>query len=122
MTNKIPIQLPDVSCDKLGITPRPIVVDTYKQCLSAITKFSGAIGKVSEERSRMGAYQNRLESTIRNLDNVTENTTASESRLRDTDMAKELVSYSRDNILAQAGQAMIAQANFQNQGVLALLQ
>ena len=73
-------------------------------------------------RSYYGAMQNRLEHTIRNLDNVVENTTASESQIRDTDMAEEMVRYSNNNILAQAGQAMLAQANQTNQGVLSLLQ
>ena len=70
----------------------------------------------------MGAYQNRLEHTIKNLDNVVENTQAAESLIRDTDMASEMVKYSNNNILAQAGQSMLAQANQTNQGVLSLLQ
>ena len=69
----------------------------------------------------MGAYQNRLEHTVKNLDNVVENTTAAESQIRDTDMAKEMVSYSNTSILIQAGQSMIAQANQSNQGVLSLI-
>ena len=77
---------------------------------------------VSEQRSALGAVQNRLEHTINNLDNVVENTTAAESQIRDTDMATEMVKYSNNNILAQAGQAMLAQANQSNQGVLSLLQ
>ena len=81
-----------------------------------------AIDKVSKQRSDLGAVQNRLEHTINNLDNVVENTTAAESRIRDTDMATEMVKYSNNNILAQAGQAMLAQANQANQGVLSLLQ
>jgi flagellin len=80
-----------------------------------------AIKKVSEQRSNLGAVQNRLEHTINNLDNVVENTTAAESRIRDTDMATEMVKYSNLNILAQAGQSMLAQANQSNQGVLSLL-
>ncbi|MBQ2983146.1 MAG: flagellin, partial [Lachnospiraceae bacterium] len=75
----------------------------------------------SKQRSDLGAVQNRLEHTINNLDNVVENTTAAESRIRDTDMAEEMVKYSNVNILAQAGQAMLAQANHSNQGVLSLL-
>ena len=78
--------------------------------------------KVSSQRSSLGAVQNRLEHTINNLDNVSENTTSAESRIRDTDMAKEMVNYSKNNILAQAGQSMLAQANQSNQGVLSLLQ
>ena len=81
-----------------------------------------AIQDVSEQRSDLGAVQNRLEHTINNLDNVVENTTSAESAIRDTDMATEMVKYSNNNILAQAGQAMLAQSNQANQGVLSLLQ
>ena len=81
-----------------------------------------AITTVSNQRSMLGAVQNRLEHTVNNLDNVVENTTAAESQIRDTDMAAEMVKYSNNNILAQAGQAMLAQSNQANQGVLALLQ
>ena len=87
--------------------------------LNAFAK--GALQVVSEQRSDLGAIQNRLEHTINNLDNVVENTTAAESQIRDTDMATEMVKYSNNNILAQAGQAMLAQANQANQGVLSLL-
>ena len=80
-----------------------------------------AIKTVSKQRSDLGAVQNRLEHTISNLDNVVENTTSAESAIRDTDMATEMVTYSNNNILAQAGQAMLAQANQSNQGVLSLL-
>ena len=86
------------------------------------TAVKGAITKLSTQRSNLGAIQNRLEHTINNLDNVVENTTAAESRIRDTDMATEMVKYSNNNILAQAGQAMLAQSNQANQGVLSLLQ
>ena len=81
-----------------------------------------AIKQVSKQRSALGAVRNLLEHTISNLDNVVENTTSAESRIRDTDMAEEMVSYSKNNILMQAGQSMLAQANQQNQGVLSLLQ
>ena len=81
----------------------------------------GALEKVSTQRSDLGAVQNRLEHTIKNLDNVVENTQAAESQIRDTDMATEMVKYSNNNILAQAGQSMLAQANQTNQGVLSLL-
>ena len=81
-----------------------------------------SIQKVSDQRSALGAVQNRLEHTISNLDNVVENTTSAESRIRDTDMAEEMVTYSKNNILQQAGQSMLAQANQANQGVLSLLQ
>lgn len=87
----------------------------------AIRAFSKAKDKVSAERSRLGAYQNRLEHTVGNLDNIVENTTASESKIRDTDMAKEMVQFSNKNILQQAGQAMLSQANQSRQGILSLL-
>ena len=85
------------------------------------TQVKAAIKTVSTQRSNLGAVQNRLEHTIKNLDNVVENTTAAESSIRDTDMAEEMVKYSNQNILQQAGQAMLAQANQANQGVLSLL-
>ena len=87
--------------------------------LNAFAK--SAIKTVSQQRSDLGAVQNRLEHTIKNLDNVVENTTAAESQIRDTDMASEMVKYSNNNILMQAGQSMLAQANQTNQGVLSLL-
>ena len=90
-----------------------------QQSISTITK---AIASVSSQRSSLGAIQNRLEHTIANLDNIVENTTAAESSIRDTDMASTMVSYSKNNILMQAGQSMLAQANQSNQGVLSLLQ
>ena len=88
----------------------------------AIDTIASALQEVSKQRSALGAAQNRLEHTIANLDNVVENTTSAESSIRDTDMATEMVKYSNNNILAQAGQAMLAQANQSNQGVLSLLQ
>ena len=88
----------------------------------AIDSIKKAIQTVSTQRSDLGAQQNRLEHTIKNLDNVVENTTSAESQIRDTDMATEMVKYSNNNILAQAGQAMLAQSNQSNQGVLSLLQ
>ena len=92
------------------------------QATGSIDTISDAISKVSKQRSELGAVQNRLEHTIANLDNVAENTTSAESRIRDTDMAEEMVEYSKNNILAQAGQSMLAQANQSTQGVLSLLQ
>ena len=89
---------------------------------TAVSTIKKAIQAVSTQRSSLGAVQNRLEHTINNLDNVVENTTSAESRIRDTDMATEMVKYSNTNILAQAGQAMLAQSNQANQGVLSLLQ
>ena len=92
-----------------------------KNARDAIETIKTAIQSISTQRSALGAVQNRLEHTINNLDNVVENTTAAESQIRDTDMATEMVKYSNNNILAQAGQAMLAQANQANQGVLSLL-
>ncbi len=89
---------------------------------NSISTIKAAITQVSEQRAQLGAIQNRLEHTVNNLDNVVENTTAAESQIRDTDMATEMVKYSNNQILAQAGQAMLAQSNQANQGVLALLQ
>lgn len=89
---------------------------------TAIDTIKSAITSLSKSRSYLGAVQNRLEHTIANLDNIVENTTAAESAIRDTDMATEMVKYSNNNILSQAGQAMLAQANQSNQGVLSLLQ
>jgi len=97
-------------------------VDDYNMANASIQAIQGAINKVSIQRSALGALQNRLEHTVANLDTVSENTSAAESRIRDTDMADEMVSYSKNNILAQAGQSMLAQANQINQGVLSLLQ
>jgi flagellin len=96
-------------------------VDTQKDAAKAINAYDMAIQKVSAERAKMGAMQNRLEHTIANLDSAAENTQNSESRIRDTDMAAEMVEFSKNNILAQAGQSMLAQANQSNQGVLSLL-
>ncbi len=97
-------------------------VSTYEAANKTISMVQFAIDKVSEQRSALGALQNRLEHTIANLDNVAENTQAAESRIRDTDMASEMVEYSKNNILAQAGQSMLAQSNQSTQGVLSLLQ
>ena len=97
-------------------------VASYDIANATLKAVQGAINKVSTQRSALGALQNRLEHTIANLDTVSENTSAAESRIRDTDMADEMVNYSKNNILAQAGQSMLAQANQINQGVLSLLQ
>ena len=97
-------------------------VRDYQQATGTITMVQNAINNVSSQRSALGALQNRLEHTIANLDNVSENTQAAESRIRDTDMASEMVEYSKNNILAQAGQSMLAQSNQSTQGVLSLLQ
>ncbi len=99
-----------------------ISVMTHSLAKEAIDAIKNALVSISEQRSDLGAIQNRLEHTIKNLDNVVENTQAAESQIRDTDMAEEMVRYSNNNILAQAGQSMLAQANQTNQGVLSLLQ
>lgn len=96
--------------------------ETATDAQSAIGVVQNSIEKLSKLRSKLGAVQNRLEHTVANLDNISENTQSSESRIRDTDMAEEMVQYSKNNILQQAGQSMLAQANQANQGVLSLLQ
>ena len=116
----IGIAVGDMKAATLGVGS--INVGTPSTAASQIEAIKGAITKVSEQRSTLGAVQNRLEHTVNNLDNIVENTTAAESRIRDTDMATEMVKYSNTNILAQAGQAMLAQSNQANQGVLSLLQ
>ena len=118
--NKIAVKIEQMSAAGIGI--EGLKVDTEDDATASIDTIANAIQKVSSQRSSLGAVQNRLEHTINNLDNVVENTTSAESRIRDTDMAKEMVNYSKNNILAQAGQSMLAQANQSNQGVLSLLQ
>ena len=120
MTNKITVNIDSMNSAGLGI--KGIKADTEQDATYAIDAIADAISTVSSQRSSLGAVQNRLEHTINNLDNVVENTTTAESRIRDTDMAEEMVNYSKNNILAQAGQSMLAQANQSNQGVLSLLQ
>jgi flagellin len=120
-TNKITFQMDTMSSAGLGIKDLNLVDKTGAKATYAIDAISDAIAKVSAQRSTLGAVQNRLEHTINNLDNVVENTTSAESGIRDTDMAEEMVEYSKNNILAQAGQSMLAQANQSNQGVLSLL-
>ena len=107
--------------DAAGLSINGVSAATTTQAASMNTAVKVAIKTVSSQRSSLGAVQNRLEHTIKNLDNVVENTTAAESAIRDTDMAEEMVKYSNQNILQQAGQAMLAQANQANQGVLSLL-
>ena len=119
-TNKITVDIDAMSSAGLGI--KGINVSTEQSATYSIDAIADAISQVSSQRSALGAVQNRLEHTINNLDNVVENTTSAESRIRDTDMAEEMVNYSKNNILAQAGQSMLAQANQSNQGVLSLLQ
>ena len=121
MTNKITVNLESMSAAGLGIKGINVNDETGMSATYAVDSIEDAIKKVSSQRSALGAVQNRLEHTIKNLDNVVENTTAAESQIRDTDMATEMVKYSNSNILAQAGQSMLAQANQSNQGVLSLL-
>ena len=141
--NKISVTIDSIGTSSIGKTASGFtsgktvaqLVSTFKGYAEATTKSEikssmyadlnrwakQAIKDISETRSELGAIQNRLEHTIANLDNVVENTTAAESQIRDTDMASEMVKFSNNNILAQAGQAMLAQANQSNQGVLSLL-
>ena len=122
MTNKITVDIDTMNSANLGIKGLNVTDKNGTAATYAIDAISDAISKVSSQRSALGAVQNRLEHTIDNLDNISENTSSAESRIRDTDMAKEMVNYSKNNILAQAGQSMLAQANQSNQGVLSLLQ
>ncbi len=122
MTNKIHVNIEAMTAAGLGIKGLDVSDDSGIAATYAIDAIADAIQSVSSQRSALGAIQNRLEHTINNLDNVVENTDAAESRIRDTDMAEEMVSYSKNNILQQAGQSMLAQANQANQGVLSLLQ
>ena len=122
MTNKINVNIDTMSAAGLGIQGISVAGDDGSAATYAIDAIADAISKVSSQRSALGAVQNRLEHTIANLDNVVENTTSAESRIRDTDMAEEMVNYSKNSILQQAGQSMLAQANQANQGVLSLLQ
>ena len=120
--NQITVNLDAMSAKGLGVNGLKVDGTDDTNAKGAIETIKEAIQKVSTQRSALGAVQNRLEHTISNLDNVVENTTSAESQIRDTDMATEMVKYSNNNILAQAGQAMLAQANQSNQGVLSLLQ
>ena len=122
MTNKITVDIDTMNSSNLGIKGINVKDATGTAATYAIDAIADAVAKVSSQRSALGAVQNRLEHTIDNLDNISENTSSAESRIRDTDMAKEMVNYSKNNILAQAGQSMLAQANQSNQGVLSLLQ
>ena len=119
MTNKLTVYIDAMDAESLGVSK--VDVRTDDLATISIERVSLAIAQVSAQRSALGAYQNRLEHTIKNLDNVVENTTAAESQIRDTDMAKEMVEYSNGNILQQAGQSMLAQMNQSTQGVLSLI-
>ena len=112
----------NMSAESLGVGGNKVDLSTQDSAKKATTTIDSAIKQVSAQRSQLGAVQNRLEHTINNLDTAAENTQTAESRIRDTDMAKEMVEYSKNNILMQAGQSMLAQANQSNQGVLSLLQ
>ena len=114
--------LDDMSADALGVGSGSVDLSTQDKAKTATTTIDAAIKKVSKARGQMGAVQNRLEHTINNLDTASENLQTAESRIRDTDMAEEMVNYSKNSILAQAGQSMLAQATQANQGVLTLLQ
>ena len=116
----ISISISNMDAASLGVSG--LKVSSFSIAGAAMEKIQAAIEKVSKQRSKLGAIQNRLEHTINNLDTSSENTSAAESRIRDTDMAEEMVEYSKNNILAQAGQSMLTQANQQTQGVLSLLQ
>ena len=120
--NKITFSIDTMSAAGLGIANISVVDDSGARATYAIDAIAEALQRVSDQRSTLGAIQNRLEHTIANLDNVVENTTAAESQIRDTDMAEAMVEYSKNNILQQAGQSMLAQANQATQGVLSLLQ
>ena len=116
----ISISIGNMNASSLKISG--LTVSSFSAAGKAMASIQAAINSVSTQRSKLGALQNRLEHTINNLDTTSENTSAAESRIRDTDMATEMVEYSKNNILSQAGQSMLSQANQQTQGVLSLLQ
>ena len=122
---RITIKISSMSATTLGVkagdATNGVDLSTQSKAQASISKITMAIARVSAQRSDLGAVQNRLEHTIANLDNVVENTTAAESQIRDTDMAKTMVEYTKNNILSQAGTAMLAQANQSTQNVLSLL-
>ncbi len=121
-TNKIEMSVESLTATGLGVNKLKVNGTDGVSATAAIDTIKEAIQRVSTQRSALGAIQNRLEHTINNLDNVVENTTSAESAIRDTDMASQMVKYSNNSILAQAGQSMLAQANQSNQGVMSLLQ
>ena len=121
MNNKIAVKIGALDTKGLGIQGLNVKDTTGAAATYAIDSIADAVARISAQRSLLGAVQNRLEHTINNLDNVVENTTAAESQIRDTDMATEMVKCSNNNVLAQAGQSMLAQSNQANQGVLSLL-
>jgi flagellin len=121
---RIQVKIESISTTKLGAASlkiKNVDMKTLSGARKSISAITQAIAKISDSRSALGAVQNRLEHTIKNLDNIVENTTAAESAIRDTDMADAMVEFSKNNILSQAGQSMLAQANQSTQGVLSLL-
>ena len=120
--NKIYMNISMLSARGLGLNGLKVSGDTHESATAAIDTVADALQRVSAQRSSLGAIQNRLEHTIANLDNIVENTTSAEAAIRDTDMATQMVEYSNNQILAQAGQAMLAQANQATSGVMSLLQ
>ena len=118
---RINIHITGMSATSLGTNNIDVSANRGQGAKDAISTITKAIARVSEQRSNLGAIQNRLEHTIANLDNIVENTTAAESQIRDTDMAKTMVDYTKNNILSQAGTAMLSQANQSTQNVLSLL-
>ena len=115
---KITLKIKSMSCKAISLSGTTSTASASGKLNASVKK---AIKNLNKQRAELGSVQNRLEHTINNLDNIVENTTAAESQIRDTDMATEMVKYSNNNILAQAGQSMLAQANQSNQGVLSLL-
>jgi flagellin len=120
-TDTISVSIASLSAAGIGVSGLQVTGTDGDTARASIDSIKTALQSISSQRADLGAIQNRLEHTIKNLDNVNENTTAAESQIRDTDMAAEMVKYSNNNILAQAGQSMLAQANQSNQGVLSLL-
>jgi len=118
----IEINISSLKSTDMGVGTAQLIITSFASAGATMSAVQSAIDLVSVQRSKLGATQNRLEHTIANLDTTSENTSASESRIRDTDMAKQMVEYSKNNILVQAGQSMLAQANQSTQGVLSLLQ
>ena len=118
----IEINISSLKATDMGVGTAQLIITSFESAGNTMARVQSAIDMVSTQRSKLGATQNRLEHTIANLDTTSENTSASESRIRDTDMAKQMVEYSKNNILVQAGQSMLAQANQSTQGVLSLLQ
>ena len=118
--NKMTVSIKDMSSKGLGL--EKLDITTEENAGASLDKINAAINTVSSARASMGALQNRLEHTINNLDVAVENLSAANSRIRDTDMAKEMMNYTKMNVLVQSAQAMLAQANQQPQSVLQLLQ